>query len=639
MTGPAPRYNMRWDDPGHESERRDLSLLTGRFADPRLEGAFRRQVWHDWSLRVRIVSIVAGLLIASFGYTDYLALGFGPALYLCWGMRALVLAGAAAVARATLGPPRIERLDQSMFALLLVLSFALFAVVGIEQKGLMFEAPGAVLMVLGYYLFVPVRFEIQLASALFVSGGFLAVAAALLEPSEQALLTVAVELLICNALGAFTALRTHVLHRREYLRLRQVQQRARFEELVARLSTRFITVPDDQVGAQIASALGEICDFTGADRAYVYEFDMAAGVSNCVHEWCRDGVPPMMRQGQGLRHDTYSWGMRELLAGREISADRLADLPPAAAPEVRSAELMGARSLLVLPLVFGDRVLGAIGFHAVRRELRWNADRVAVLRMVGEMIVGVLVHRHAAEELAAQKRSLEASVAALERSNTELQHFAYVASHDLQEPLRSISSFSSLLAERYRGRLDEKADEYVSYLRGAATRMHDMITGLLSYSRLDARALPFERCDVRAVIDAALANLRASIDESGATVEILSAPAVDGDPSQLLQLFQNLIGNAIKFHNAEKPHVTVDARWSDTAWEFSVADNGIGVEPRHAERIFQPFTRLHTPEQYPGTGIGLAVCRRIVERHHGRIWVEPNRPHGSVFRFTLPAAP
>jgi signal transduction histidine kinase len=638
MTGPAPRYHTRWDDPGHEAEGQSVSVFTGRFEDSRLEAAFRRQVWPEWSARLRVVNIAAAVLFAVFGYTDWLALGWSPALFVCAFMRALVLAGAVVIARMTLAAPRIVRLDQAMFVQMSVFSVALFAVVGLQHNGLMFEAPGAVLMILSFYLFVPVRFEIQLASAVFVSAGFLIVGGMMLDATALELFTAGVEIAICNVLGAFTALRTHVLHRREYAGLRQLQRRLRFEELVARLSTRFITAPSGALAPRIAEALAEIGQFTGADRCWVFEFDPTARVSSCSHEWSRPEVTPVRLAFQRMPYEEYSWAMSELMAGRNIVAHRMADLPPEADAERATAEQHGARSMLVLPLMFGERVLGAIGFHAVRREMHWDSDRIAALRMVGEMVIGVMEHHRAGDELATQTRRLEQSVSALASSNSALEHFAYVASHDLQEPLRSIASFSSLLAMRYRGRLDAKADEYIDYLRRAAARMHDLITGLLGYSRLDTHARRFERCQSSEVIEAALENLRAALDEAGAHVRVAATPVLEGDRTQLVQLFQNVIGNAVKFRANEKPQVLIDARRGGDFWEFSIADNGIGIDPRHAERVFQPFTRLQTPDRYPGTGIGLAICRRIVERHRGRIWVEPNPPQGSVVRFRLPAA-
>ncbi|MEO0073913.1 MAG: ATP-binding protein [candidate division WOR-3 bacterium] len=226
----------------------------------------------------------------------------------------------------------------------------------------------------------------------------------------------------------------------------------------------------------------------------------------------------------------------------------------------------------------------------------------------------------------------------LKRSNQELEHFAYIASHDLQEPLRMVSSFTQLLARRYRGKLDREADEFISYAVDGASRMQRLINDLLQYSRVGTRGRKPEPTDTEQVLSRALANLKLALEDSKAEVTHEPLPKVMADSQQLEQLFQNLIGNAVKFRGDEPPKVHIRAERSNGAWMFSVKDNGIGIDPGQQERIFQIFQRGHTRREYPGTGIGLAVCKRIVERHGGRIWVESEPGRGADFRFTLPAA-
>ncbi len=228
----------------------------------------------------------------------------------------------------------------------------------------------------------------------------------------------------------------------------------------------------------------------------------------------------------------------------------------------------------------------------------------------------------------------------LSRSNRDLEQFASVASHDLQEPLRMVASYTELLSRRYGGQLDEQAHMFIKYVMDGTARMQRLIEGLLAYSRVGTEGRPTRPTDIRAVVAEALNNLQATIVESGAVVTVRDLPTVPADPSWLLQLFQNLIGNAIKFRRpGEAPRIDLSAENLGKEWRFSVQDNGIGIDPQHADKVFDIFQRLHTHEEYPGTGIGLAVCKRIVERHGGWIRVESTPDQGSTFLFTLAAPP
>ena len=224
----------------------------------------------------------------------------------------------------------------------------------------------------------------------------------------------------------------------------------------------------------------------------------------------------------------------------------------------------------------------------------------------------------------------------LKRSNADLEQFASAASHDMQEPLRIISSFSQLLAKQYKGKLGKDADEFITYISEGAFRMQALIQDLLAYSRLTTQGKTLKSVEVSKVVDHAMYNLRIAIEESQAEVSLDSLPVVQGDPAQLAQLFQNLIGNALKFRGEKPPRIHIRAESNGKFCTLAIEDHGIGLDPKFGDRIFAIFQRLHTRNEYKGTGIGLALCKKIVERHGGRIWVESQPRKGATFYFTLP---
>jgi len=249
-------------------------------------------------------------------------------------------------------------------------------------------------------------------------------------------------------------------------------------------------------------------------------------------------------------------------------------------------------------------------------------------------------YRGVGTDITGRKRAqgvLRAAYEELTRSNAELEQFAYVASHDLQEPLRMIGSYTQLLEKRYGASLDQDAREFMAFIVEGATRMKQLIEDLLAYSRVGTRGKELRPVQARAALERSLANLRAAIEASGATVTYGPLPEVFADDTQLVQLLQNLIANAIKFRKKDEAlRIQVGAEDLENEWRFCVADNGIGIEPQYFERIFMVFQRLHTRDEYPGTGIGLAICKKVIDRHRGRIWVESTHGKGSRFYFTLP---
>jgi light-regulated signal transduction histidine kinase (bacteriophytochrome) len=315
----------------------------------------------------------------------------------------------------------------------------------------------------------------------------------------------------------------------------------------------------------------------------------------------------------------------ELLAGNLNSIDLL---DQSAAVGISALMLAG---VLAIPSLFLTIQRAAETLRRARDDLEIQVrQRTEELRDANARLSVELDERRRAEQ------QLARYAGELARSNAELEQFAYVASHDLQEPLRMVSSFTQLLGKRYRGKLDQDADEFIDYAVDGATRMQRLINDLLAYSRVGTRGKPFKPADCNIIFREARDNLMKAIEESGAVITQDPLPMVLGDEVQLIQLFQNLVANAIKFRGQEAPQIQVSAEIRGQEWVFAIKDNGIGIAPEHQERIFSIFQRLHHRSEYPGTGIGLAICKKIVERHGGRIWMESQPGKGSTFYFSIP---
>jgi len=278
--------------------------------------------------------------------------------------------------------------------------------------------------------------------------------------------------------------------------------------------------------------------------------------------------------------------------------------------------------------------------YRVRRvdgsEFEAEFSGVPLFDDAGKLVGWVSMSRDITERKRMEKK-VQQLMEELKRSNTELEQFAYVASHDLQEPLRMISSYVQLLSRRYKGKLDKDADEFIEYAVDGSSRMMGMIQALLTYSRVGTKGKPPEPTNCEVILGQVLKNLQAALAESGAEVTHEPLPVIMADGVQMGQLFQNLISNGIKFQaEGVKPKVHISVEDNGNDWIFSFGDNGIGIDPQYQDRIFVIFQRLHGKQEYKGTGIGLAVCKRIVERHGGRIWVESELGKGATFKFTIP---
>jgi signal transduction histidine kinase len=347
------------------------------------------------------------------------------------------------------------------------------------------------------------------------------------------------------------------------------------------------------------------------------------------------------------RFDAFRAAVRELQAqlipAREAARDRLDE-----SAGVVLAWVIFTSAVILLSMVFVARGLRKRLVQPlerlsarVREVARGDYDREVVADGTVEVVNLAQDVDTMRARIVAELESLREAEADLKRSNAELEQFAYVASHDLQEPLRKVASFCQLLQQRYGGQLDDRADQYIGFAVDGARRMQDLINDLLAFSRVGRLEQPHTDVDCNALVQRARTDLERSIEESGADVEAGPLPTVHGDAGLLRLVFQNLIGNAIKFRGDDAPLVRLDAERDGEFWRFRCSDNGIGIDPEYAERIFVLFQRLHPRTQYEGTGIGLAMCRKIVEYHGGRMWLDTNRAQGSgsTFSFTLPAQP
>lgn len=296
---------------------------------------------------------------------------------------------------------------------------------------------------------------------------------------------------------------------------------------------------------------------------------------------------------------------------------------------------------LLLPIQLGTRRIGALLLRSAhargfdRNDIHFARTAVTFLALAVDRQNRIEAAGRASEQISRQRDELAAANNALEQSNFDLQQFAYVASHDLQTPLRSIAGFAQFLREDFADSLDGEAAEYIDHIINGATRMQSLIRDLLTYSRVETQAKPFAETDLNEIVDE-VRDLIATDYPAASCVTRDDLPTVHGDASQLLQLLQNLIGNGLKYCNSETPQVHVAARSEPEEWIVSVRDNGIGIEEKHFDRIFEIFSRLHNQREYSGTGIGLAICRRVIQQHNGRLWVDSQPNAGSTFHFSLP---
>ena len=371
----------------------------------------------------------------------------------------------------------------------------------------------------------------------------------------------------------------------------------------------------------------EVQQLLKADRVVIFQLE-SDGSGNVVQEALVRGWPVTL--GQNLFDPCFIGDFKDRY--RQGRVGSIADIEQGEVEQcyVDFLKQFGVRANLAVPILVKEDVWGLLIAHQCAAPRQWATFEIELMRQLGDQIGIALTQAQLLEQETKQRQELV-------RSNSDLQQFAYVASHDLQEPLRMVASYLQLLERRYKDRLDADAHEFIQYAVDGAGRMQNLINDLLAYSRVGTQGGPFKLTDYADVLKQVLLQLKITIEESGAVITHDDPlPHVVADESQLVQVLQNLVSNAIKFQGEQVPHLHVGAKRVEGEWVFSVKDYGIGMDPQYKDRIFLIFQRLHNRTEYRGTGIGLAICKRIIERHGGRIWVESELDKGSTFYFTIP---
>ena len=404
----------------------------------------------------------------------------------------------------------------------------------------------------------------------------------------------------------------------------ELAKQARQQEVVAELGQ--YALETDDLDALMAEAARRVADALGNEYCKVVELD-------------ERGDELRLRQGAGWNdgivgnatvsaHEADSQAAYTLQTDDPVVVEDLHEESRFSGPDLLTDHAV--RSGISVQICPFNEAWGILGTHdTARRE--FTDEDVSFVQSVAN-ILAEAIGRHQYQS------DLEATVADLEESNKRLEQFAYAASHDLQEPLRMVSSYLQLIEKRYADDLDESGQEYIDYAVDGAARMREMIHGLLEYSRVETQGTPFQTVDLNDVVADVRADLQVTIAERDADIHVDDLPRVRGDEGQLGQVFQNLIRNAITYTEDGAPQIHITADRSGNEWEIAVQDEGIGIDPAHQDRVFDIFQRLHTQDEYSGSGIGLALCQRIIERHGGDIWVGSEPGEGSTFSFTLPAA-
>ncbi|MEL6699516.1 MAG: ATP-binding protein [Bacteroidota bacterium] len=418
----------------------------------------------------------------------------------------------------------------------------------------------------------------------------------------------------------------------------EISYRREFEKLIAQVSTDFVRISADEVFEAIDDALARIGKFARVDRSYIFSVSEDGQYFSNTHEWCGDEIEPQIQFLQDIPLSSFPWGgelLKDTFRVEDVSA-----LPKEAEAERDFLAMQGIQSVLIVPMFIEKRWIGFMGFDSVKKRRLFTSEDETLLQLVGQVFANAIKRQEIELALKDANISLEQKVnqrtAALLHSNRSLERFAYMASHDMKEPLRMVISYLQLLEMRSGNALQGDNKEYLDFAVDGAQRMNQLLEAILTYSSLNIKGKPFEEINLEEVIQGVLKNLEFTIHSKQAEIIRPTLPSLEADKFQLIQLFQNLISNALKFQQAgNKPEIFIRVKDQGESYLFSIEDNGIGIPENYQSKIFQVFQRLHARDEYPGSGVGLSICREIVRRHGGKIWVQSLPGQGTTFFFTL----
>ncbi|MEO0894993.1 MAG: ATP-binding protein [Bacteroidota bacterium] len=418
----------------------------------------------------------------------------------------------------------------------------------------------------------------------------------------------------------------------------ELTYRRDFEKIVTNISSTFVRVPAAETDAYISDALGKIGEFAKVDRSYIFRYYPDREILSNTHEWCNEGIEPQIQHLAALKLDDFPWGV-ETAKSKMVISD-VEGLPDEAAATRDLFMMQGIKSIIILPMYVGDDWIGFLGFDSVFNKRKWTEEDQSLLQFIGEIIANGLKRKETYEQIrntnVILERKVEERTAELVHSNKSLERFAFMASHDMKEPLRMVISYLQLLKLRTRDSMDAGNMEYLDFALDGGQRMSNLLEAILAYSRVNMTDRPMTRISLHQVIQNVARNLMVLLQEKNGHVDVYKLPDLDADEAQMEQLFQNLISNGLKFQSGDRqPHITVGYKDVGDAYEFFVKDNGIGIAEEYQDYIFEVFKRLHARNEYKGSGVGLSICKEIVRRHGGEIWLESKLGEGTTFFFTL----